>query len=482
MKNILNKINYSMLSVILFLLISIITLFIPPIIGMADNGDYYRIISQNDLYHLPKENEDIFFGYFNKSYGIYKYNNELETTLISTQSTFIKLAIFIDKLITKDDVFDIRFLSIIYIIIQAVALYFISRVLLEDINNKKYKVILVFLITIIFSDTAYIAYYNSFYGESVNICCFLYSIGIFLYMCKFNKFNINNLILFGISTYLLLGSKQQLSPIGILASILLVRVIFLKRDIKVRIVSIILIIFLITNSVYFYKSIKGDFDYINRYHAITRGVLLYEERADEILNNFDIYNQYSLLQNEIFFEKIPMINPDDERLKEDFYSKYSVFGILLYYIKNPKALIKMCDLAFKNSYSIRPKVMGNYEKSEGKAYGKRSNFFVLWSSFKESIMPKGFIISVIYIFIYLIFSYKKYIKAFKLGNLEGLLFEEGLLYALIIGLSQIFISIIGAGDADLSKHVFMYNLSFDLMIVCLLSNIISKKDSKGRIK
>ena len=118
MKNILNKINYSMLSVILFLLISIITLFIPPIIGMADNGDYYRIISQNDLYHLPKENEDIFFGYFNKSYGIYKYNNELETTLISTQSTFIKLAIFIDKLITKDDVFDIRFLSIIYIIIQ----------------------------------------------------------------------------------------------------------------------------------------------------------------------------------------------------------------------------------------------------------------------------------------------------------------------------------------------------------------------------
>lgn len=104
MKNILNKINYSMLSVILFLLISIITLFIPPIIGMADNGDYYRIISQNDLYHLPKENEDIFFGYFNKSYGIYKYNNELETTLISTQSTFIKLAIFIDKLITKDDV------------------------------------------------------------------------------------------------------------------------------------------------------------------------------------------------------------------------------------------------------------------------------------------------------------------------------------------------------------------------------------------
>lgn len=478
MKKLLDKINYNMLAVALFLIISIITLFVPPVIGMADNGDFYRIISQNDLYHLSNDSQDIFFGYFDKDYGVFKYNNELGRTLISTQSIFIKVAVFIDELIWKDNIFDIRVLALLYIIIQAFAIYFITKVLLKDIKNNKYKLLIVALVTFVFSDTAYIAYYNSFYGEAVNISCFLFSIGILLYMCRYNKFNIHNLILFGISTYLLLGSKQQLSPIGILASILMIRIIFLKKDIKIRIVSSILAILLTISSIYYYKSIEGDFDYINRYHAMTRGALLFEGNPDEILGKFNIYDQYSLLENEIFFQEIPMIHPYDERLMEDFYSNYSVFSILGYYIKNPKALIKMTSFAFKNSYAIRPKVMGNYEKSVGKPYGAKSNFFTLWSTFKEGVVPKGLIVSCIYILIFLIISFKRYRNAYLSKNNNEFIFQDTLLYALLIGLSQIFISIIGAGDADLAKHVFIYNLSFDLILIFLIGGYLQNKDRK----
>ncbi|WP_411168562.1 hypothetical protein ACH36K_15810 [Clostridium sp. MB05] len=480
MKNILNRINYSILAVGLFLLISLVTLFLSPVIGMADNGDYYRIISQNDLYHLSKDNEDIFFGYFNKNYGIYKYNNEAEITLISTQSQFIKLALFIDKLVTKDYIFDIRILALIYVIIQATAIYLMTKVLVEEVGNNIYKFIIVGLITIIFSDTAYIAYYNSFYGEAVNICCFLYSASLLLYMCKFNKFNVVNLVLFGLSTFLFFGSKQQLAPIGLLGIIMLVRIYFFKKDIKIRTVSILIMAVFLISSIYFYKSIQGDFDYINRYHAMTRGVLLNEPNPEEILEEFGIYNQYSLLQNEIFFEKIPMINPDDEKLKNEFYSKYSVFTILTYYIKNPKKLTKMTDLAFENSYSIRPKVMGNYEKIEGKPFGKQSNLFVLWSSFKENILPKGLIMSVVYILVYLIFAYKRYRDSMMNNDRSILILEESLIYVFLVGLSQIFISIIGAGDADLAKHVFLYNLSFDLMFLFTISSFLKDKGKKER--
>ena len=153
MKKFLNKINFNMLSVILFLLISITTLFVPPIIGMADNGDFYRIISQNDLYHLSNNDEDIYFGYFNKNYGIFKYNNEIGKTLISTQSIFIKFAVFIDKIITKDYVFDIRVLAFLYIIIQAFAIYFFTKVIINDVKSTKYKLLIILLLNFIFSDT-----------------------------------------------------------------------------------------------------------------------------------------------------------------------------------------------------------------------------------------------------------------------------------------------------------------------------------------
>ncbi|MFQ9248959.1 MAG: hypothetical protein ACLR3R_16965 [Clostridium paraputrificum] len=65
------RISPQLLTFFLILIIGGITLFIRPIIGVADNGDYFRIMSSNDLYHLPIEEDEKILGYFNKDYGIY---------------------------------------------------------------------------------------------------------------------------------------------------------------------------------------------------------------------------------------------------------------------------------------------------------------------------------------------------------------------------------------------------------------------------
>ncbi|MNP81988.1 hypothetical protein D3C76_1804900 [compost metagenome] len=43
-----------------------------------------------------------------------------------------------------------------------------------------------------------------------------------------------------------------------------------------------------------------------------------------------------------------------------------------------------------------------------------------------------------------------------------------------MGLSGIFVSIVGAGDADLAKHEFLFTLTFDLILLLLLSDIIGQ--------
>ncbi|GAB6169758.1 membrane protein [Clostridium carnis] len=475
------KIKYPLYGTIILLLIGISTLFIKPIIGVADNGDYFRIISQNDLYHLPKDNDDIFLGYFNKEYGIYKYNNENEKTLISTQSFFIKVAVNIDKVITNDDIFDIRILAAIYLIIYCIGIYLLIRVFTDDIKTKIHKLIITIVFVIIFADTGYVAYFNSFFGEGVNTSCFIFSVGILLYIYKFCKYKIFYILNFSIASFLFFGSKQQLAPIGIFIAVILLRMIKVKKDNLFKGLLVSLIILFLSSSVYFYKSISGDFDYINRYHAMTRGILLHEDDSEEILKKFSIYSQYSLLENEIFFEKIPMIKPDDEKLKENFYSRYSVLSIFFYYIKNPNKVIKMLDLASKNAYSIRPKVMGNYEKIEGKKFGAKSYFFACWSSFKEYILPKGLFFTLLYLGIYLFQGIKNYIKAIKTNDIDAMLFEEGYFYIFLVGISQVVISIVGAGDADLGKHLFMYNLSFDLIFIYIIKYfIVIREENFGR--
>lgn len=473
------KINYGILAMVLILVIGGTTLFIRPCIGMADNGDFYRIISQTNLYHLVKERNDMFLGYFNKYYGINQYYTNPGKMLFTTQAIIVKIAVFIDRFLTKDYIFDIRFLALIYLLVHALGSYFIVKVFTEDLKKEGYKILLTLIFVFIFGDTAYIAYFNSFYAEATSLCFFILSIGILLNMCKFQRFTSLNIMSFAICTFLFLGSKQQLSPIGGLLFILLIRMAFLIKDKVYKIVSLGVAVFFIASAGYLFVGIKGDFDYMNRYHAMTRGILLYENNPEEIIKSFNIDEQYAMLQENIFFEDVPMINPYSEELKGNFFDKYSTFSILGYYLKHPDSLVKMLGYAADNGYDIKPPAMGNYEKIEGKAFKAQSNFFGLWSNLKKNL-PHGLGMSCLYISSFLWIAINNYIKAFKNKDSGAVLFEEGMMYVLLVGLSQIAISIIGAGDADLSKHVFMYNISFDLIIIYIINGFLVARENKLR--
>ncbi|MCR1132128.1 hypothetical protein NE172_14395 [Clostridium botulinum] len=447
---------------------------------MADNGDFYRVMNKSGAYHLNKNSNEIFLGYFIKDYGIYRYNNDYANLLISTQSIFVKLAIFFDRIFTKDYVLDIRFMSVMFLIIEAMGVYFLIKSLINKLDNSKYKLIIMLVTILIFCDTGYLAYYNSFYGESVNICCFLMSIGLLIYMIEFDKFTWYNLIAFGISSFLFFGAKQQLAPVGILIAFIFIIIgIYITNKRFTKMLSYILAVIFIVSSMVFYKSITGDFKYINIYHSMNRGILLNEDNPDSILEDFNISTQYSLLQETDFFEEIKLLDPYEEELIDDYYEKFSLGRILDYYITHPKAFIKVLKISFKNGYSIRPKVIGNYEQSEHKEFGAKSYFFATWSTFKEKFIPKNMLFTVSTIVIYLYLSTSRFLKAIKNNNKKIQFKEITYFYVFLVGISQIIISVIGAGDADLSKHVFMYNMAFDLIFIYILSLIFENKTIKS---
>lgn len=464
--------------VIIILTIGISTLFLNPIVGMADNGDFYRIISSNGLYNLTQNNSEIMFGFFNKDYGIYRYANENPTIVITTQSLFIRLAIWFSKLFNKDYIFDIRFLSSIFLFIHSLAGYLLTKVFTYDIKNNLNKYIIVAVYVFVFCDTAYLAYFNSFHVEAVILTSFLLMIGILLYIVKFNKINIKNIIILSIVALMFFGSKQQLAPLGMFTSILLILLIRNESK-KVKVATIIISIFLCMSSVFFYKSMKSDLDYINRYHAMTRGVINGKDNVEKILEEFNIDSSYSLLQGETFYEKVPSIHPNSEMLKEEFYSKYSIPSILFYYIKNPKEFIQIINVAIENAYQIRPKAMGNYELSYGKNFGEKNYSFSLWSVLKNNNLFSTLQFTMIFFVFYFYRSYKRYTYALLNKDKNTILIEEIFIYVFLAGFSQIIISVIGAGDADIAKHEFLYNVAFDLILVNIVYRYLLNREGRN---
>lgn len=90
-------------------------------------------------------------------------------------------------------------------------------------------------------------------------------------------------------------------------------------------------------------------------------------------------------------------------------------------------------------------------------------------------MPKGLLFAILYSGVYFAYSFKRYKKALNNRDNKSILIEDCFIYVYLAGLSQIFISVIGAGDADLSKHEFLFNLSFDLILINFIVQIIKNR-------
>ncbi|WP_410512793.1 hypothetical protein PaeBR_23070 [Paenibacillus sp. BR2-3] len=455
------------------LMITVMALFTAPYVGMADNGDFFRSIYSNGLYFNAPDYDAQYFGYFVKQYGIYQYFNENGATLGSSQSLFIKLAIGLNKLLFSSQVFDIRFQAAMYTIVYVLAVY----LLIEGITWKlprRQGIIIAILAIFIFGDTGYTAYFNSFYSESLVLIMmiFVFASWLLLYRKRYNDYVL--LGLFVISSIILTTSKQQNAPVGILIACMAVSLIWVRKDKLFRLLTLCSIVLMMIAGIVTYLNISKEFVNINQYHSMTRGVLKGSANPETTLKSFGIDEQYSLLKDSIYYEQYGTVDVHSPLLEESFYSKYGFGSILKFYVTHPDKLSSILNEAAQNAFTIKPAAMGNYEQSAGKAFGQQSHFFSVYSLLKDKLAPKTFGFIVLWMIVVIGLYMPSFVTAVKFGDFRGMQKMVLILTAMGIGLSGILVSIIGAGDADISKHEFLFTLSFDLVSLLTLSSVISR--------
>lgn len=462
------------------LLITVAALFTAPYIGMANNGDFFRNIYSNGLYFSQPDYDSQYFGYFVKQFGIYQYYNENGATLDSSQSLFIKLAIGLNKLLFSSTVFDIRFQAAIYTLLYAGAVYLLVEAITCRMTRKQ-GLIVALLAVFVFGDTGYTAYFNSFYSESIVLIMMMYVFAawLLLYRKRYNDYFLLALLL--ISGLILTTSKQQNAPVGIILAVLGISLFWVRRERIFRSLTVVSLILLLAAGVGTYLNISKEFVNINQYHAMTRGVLKDSANPETSLKSFGINEQYAILKNNIYYEQYGTVDVNSPILDKDFYSKYGFVSILKYYVTHPGQLGSMLDVAAQSAFSIKPAAMGNYEQSAGKEFRAQSYFFALYSLLKGTLAPRTFGFILLWMALVVGLYMPSFVKAVKARNPREMQRMMLIVASMLVGLSGIVVSIIGAGDADISKHEFLFTLAFDLVSVLTASSVIGRRVS-GRLE
>ncbi|TXK72367.1 hypothetical protein FU659_31440 [Paenibacillus sp. N3.4] len=452
-------------------LIIICLLFVKPYIGMADNGDFFREIHNVGIYDLTTTFEDRHFGYFTRLFGIRQFPYELNTTFISSLSLVIRVALTLDLWLTADNIFDVRMMGVIYTVLFLLAFYMLLKQLTE--RMKAPLVAITAAISIfIFGDIGYIAYFNSFYGEPASYVFLFLTLAFMFKLLRTSKPSVSNFILFFVCASFFVAAKQQNAPVAILIAIVSVRFFFLRKDKLWRSTVITATTLLIALGGFVFGSITDDIKHINQYHALTRGILADSINPERDVKELGLDPKYSLLGGTTYYDKYVVEPPESDQMNKEFYSKFGYTSIIKYYVLHPDRAFEKLDLAAKNAFAIRPQVIGNYEKAAGKLEGQKAALWSGWSTVKLVIFPKNFKFIVFFYAIYYAGLVRIYVQRLRSKDTKGMISLEVFGLIGLIGLAQFGASFLGAGDADMAKHLFLFDVCYDFMFVVILVNFI----------
>ena len=211
-----SKSYYQICFTILAILITIGVLFTKPQVGIADQGDFDRIMSVSGLSLLDSDINNPsfvrFYDYIVTNYKISNIDNVFTTIVGSSLGYLIVLITSICKLLGKT-VFKTQYLAIVYSIIYILTF----TIILKSLNIKdKIKFALVsLLILFIFFDGNYLVWFNSLYGEPMMLVTLLLFVASVLnyihykYVIKDTEKIMSKIVYVLLTAFLFLGSKLQ---------------------------------------------------------------------------------------------------------------------------------------------------------------------------------------------------------------------------------------------------------------------------------
>ncbi|WP_339244801.1 hypothetical protein [Paenibacillus sp. FSL R10-2796] len=447
--------------------IIIYLLFVGPFIGVADNGDFLRMMNTIGLnyYDTGASYADQFFNFSHSSFA---YENLFRGFYPSSQIFIVLVPRLIGGLI-HGSFFDVRLLGAVYGLLLLAATW-----LLVKYNARGSYVTGLLLgaaILFVFYDIGYVAYFNSLFGEPVSMVFMLLTFALGLRLTSQEKPTTKGLTLFFIAILFLVTSKIQNAPIGIAFALIFLRFMMLDGEGKWRKLALRFSIAIFLVSIVLYVAAPKDLKHINLYQTVFFGILNESPDVKGDLQDLGLPERLEVLAGTNYFQTDTVIKQDDPSLVPDFYDRVSHKDVLFFYLKHPDRLIDNMKYAASNSMAIRPYYLGNYEKSENKPAGALSYTYSAWSQFKNKHIPHT--LGFLSIF-YLVYFAGALFQYFRSRDIRGKVAGELLMLLGLIGIFSFLVPILGDGRADIGKHLFLFNVCFDMMVVVMFGWIVHK--------
>ena len=282
-----------------------------------------------------------------------------------------------------------------------------------------------------------------------------------MYLIMKDKPRLWMFVVFFTSAVFFTGAKIQNCPAGILAIFLSLRLLKLRGDRIWRRTALLGVSALVAVALVSYVFVSRDIKVCNKYQTVFFGILKDSPDPAGDLAELGLDPGLAVLAGTNYFMKAYPVDIRSDDFKSQLYENVDHIKIAGFYLRHLDRFMNKLEVAAQNAFKLK-QGFGNYENYEGVTYRQTSNIFGLWSDFKLKVLPHSLLfIALFYTCCFSVLAFE-YLRS---RETRDRLFLELLAFIGLTGLMQFVIPIIGDGEADLSKHLFLFNATFDCMFI-----------------
>jgi len=421
-------------------------LFTPPVVGMANNGDFGKMIARFNL-GAPFENE---FKYATTKYNFdSKYH--YESGIYSSELILVYAALGLNRLIARDGLVDIRAIGAIHSALFLFTLYLLTPVL--RLLPNRVRAALWGLILLVFCDLAYTLYFNSFYMDAA---AFLFlALAVVMYVRAARRPGSANALGFVAACLLLIATKSQHCLLALPLAVFVIwkgGTIWPRRPLLFGWAAAAL---MLCAALLIWKSAPPESDSPPLYTMIFTGILPESKDIGGDLKALGLDDSYARYVGTTGFTVGNLLG--DENSLREFKRRTSFLRLGYFFLSHPPTFYRVFSFALGQAGRQRPN-LGNFDPSAGRPPYAESRKLILWSRLKRSLYYWKGARYLSYSIAVMVFS--SLVAATRAS-------KECVAPVCLLAVAALMeIGIAGLGDAaETTRHCFLFNAILDILLV-----------------
>lgn len=430
----------------------------PPIVGLANNGDFSRIAEPLGIFPEGAP-EDLYFRWVVPRYRFDASKIWLGgLCCYSSQTILGGIALPVGLLISPPGSFDIQAMGVV----NAVAFLAAAGVLVLALRplHPALRALGAFLVFLLFTDVAYVAFFNSFYTEPAAFAFLLSAVGLALLLAQRIDPPGTLLAAYFATVALLATSRPQNAMLGVLFALLGVRLAGPTANRSRRRFAVAAAVAVALLSFAYSRQMPPLLRRIYLYNAVFRELLPKSPtpRQDLIALGLDPALE-RLVETSGFARGVPIGEPEFEK---EFFDRIGYGSLARFYAARPARLRIALDRAVSGAFQARS-LHGNFPKSAGRAPGARSGSFATWSGAKARFLPARLWFVIAFVLLNLAAAVALLLRGRTSAARRSA--EVWMGVALVAGYQFALSSVMDAGSR---RALLVFHASFDLMCAALI--------------